>query len=119
MEPVKAKEGRKEETIVSENLTTAATKKFFPITEEVIAGLGVGNENCAVDYQKVLANSNTICKAKVTFHMNVTEAATRQGMIDMVDEISALYPASKPALEFDAGDMVGTHVLSFLTVKTN
>jgi transcriptional regulator with XRE-family HTH domain len=117
MEPVKAKDGDKEETAVSENRTvTAGVQRFFPMVSEVTADLGLDADSCNVEYHKVLSTSNTVCKASVTFHMNLNEATARQGMIDAIDEISALYPAAKPALEIDAGDMVGTHVLSFLVL---
>jgi transcriptional regulator with XRE-family HTH domain len=114
MEPVKPEE-KKEEP--SENQTAASTNAFFPMIEEVLATLGVPQNKCTVETNKVLTNAKiNLVKANIIFHMPLTDQNTRQGMVDMVEEIHAAYPASKPVLEIDHKDIAGTHVLSFLTI---
>jgi len=103
---------------MSENRTNAGAQKFYPsiaeITEDLKA-MGVQEDKLEVSTTTLAALKNiNLCKAHISFHMNVTEADIKQAMVDWVDEIAATYPAAKPALQINQDDKFGFNKLSFM-----
>ena len=108
-----------ENRTTSENRTSASTQKFYTSVEEITSELKLmGLQDHEIDIKAdtvVAARGISIQKAYVGFHLDIVSAELKQSMIDWVDEISASYPASRPALQINHEGITGYNVLSFLT----
>ena len=107
----------KPEPQMSENQTTAATQSFYPHVDDILAALNIPADNSSVTQHQVLSSAKMkLVRADINFQMPTEDPQAKQYLIDIVDEISAQFPAAKPALQMNADGLPNNHILSFLTL---